>query len=243
MCGVNHPITIDGIPVRVLEFPLRGEWQAVNTPAFRIPSHGTNKYAQRYAYDFVQIDEQDNPISRLHFWRYFLAAPAVDIVYGWNAPVHAPAAGKIADIGDGWADKERINFFIDYFSSIVFPPRLSHGDLRVLAGNYVTIETEFGHVFLAHLRNGTLNVQVGQCVLAGDVIGCVGNSGNTMIPHLHIQMMDGSDPRRANALPCYFSSVEEWIGSGWRPLVNQAPERLQRIRRAAGVDDAPSRPS
>ena len=44
---------IEPIPVR---FPLTGEWCAVNTPGFRVPSQGTDQLGQRYAYDFLQID-------------------------------------------------------------------------------------------------------------------------------------------------------------------------------------------
>ncbi|GEM_PF-5659200 len=42
-------------PVAV-RFPLSGEWCAVNTPGFKVPSHGTDQLGQRYAYDFFQID-------------------------------------------------------------------------------------------------------------------------------------------------------------------------------------------
>jgi hypothetical protein len=227
---VRTPTIIEDIAAQALEFPLRGEWQAINTPAYRIPSHGTDYLAQRYAYDFVQIDARGNPICESHMWRYFLTKPSVEIVHGWDASVHAPATGRIVDAADGWPDRRKLNFFVDYFSTFVFPPRLSGRDLRVLAGNYVTIETDAGYVLLAHLQNGALSVRVGQLVFSGDVIGFVGNSGNTMIPHLHIQMMDGSDPLQAKPLPCYFVGIEEWNGSAWRPTTDGVPQRLQRIR-------------
>ena len=40
----------------IVEFPLRGEWKAANSPGDKVPSHGTNKLATRYAYDFIQVD-------------------------------------------------------------------------------------------------------------------------------------------------------------------------------------------
>ena len=43
----------------VVDFPLRGEWAAANTPAHRIPSHGTDMLGQRYAFDFVRIDDRN----------------------------------------------------------------------------------------------------------------------------------------------------------------------------------------
>jgi len=42
----------------VVDFPLRGEWAAATTPAHRIPSHGTDMLGQRFAFDFVRIDER-----------------------------------------------------------------------------------------------------------------------------------------------------------------------------------------
>nr|BFF10201.1 hypothetical protein GCM10025699_15040 [Microbacterium flavescens] len=49
----------------VVAFPLRGEgWVAVTTPAARIPSHGVDILGQRYAYDFVKVD--DRPGLHVH---------------------------------------------------------------------------------------------------------------------------------------------------------------------------------
>ena len=44
MSDVNTPVIVD--------FPLRGEWMSPNTPGTRVPSHGTNRFGTRYAYDF-----------------------------------------------------------------------------------------------------------------------------------------------------------------------------------------------
>jgi hypothetical protein len=48
----------------VVEFPLRGEWSVERTPAYRIPSHGTDLLGQRYAYDLVRADHR--PGFHLH---------------------------------------------------------------------------------------------------------------------------------------------------------------------------------
>ena len=47
---------LDFTAAAVVDFPLRGEWRAVNTPAERVPSHGTDYFGQRYAYDFMRFD-------------------------------------------------------------------------------------------------------------------------------------------------------------------------------------------
>ncbi|MEK0152058.1 hypothetical protein WN867_03875 [Tetragenococcus halophilus] len=41
-----------------IELPLRGQWFVEVSPADRVPSHGTDKFGLRYAFDFVQVDWQ-----------------------------------------------------------------------------------------------------------------------------------------------------------------------------------------
>lgn len=63
-----------------------------------------------------------------------------------------------------------------------------------MAGNVVVIELESGHfVVLAHLRQGTLRVGVGERVRKGDPLALVGNSGNTTMPHLHLHVQTHPD--------------------------------------------------
>ena len=74
------------------------------------------------------------------------------------------------------------------------------GTLEDAAGNVVVIEIEGGYfVVLAHLRHGTLRVGEGDRVREGDPPALVGNSGNTTMPHLHLQVQ-ATPPRRAR--PC-----------------------------------------
>jgi hypothetical protein len=44
--------------VQVVDFSLRGEWMAVHSPGSRIPSHGTDILAQRYAFDLIRFDPE-----------------------------------------------------------------------------------------------------------------------------------------------------------------------------------------
>ncbi|MGH1405453.1 MAG: hypothetical protein ACRBBJ_02710 [Rhodomicrobiaceae bacterium] len=43
-------------PISVM-FPLKGEWRVPNTPGKTIPSHGTDMFGQRFAYDFVKRED------------------------------------------------------------------------------------------------------------------------------------------------------------------------------------------
>ena len=44
------------------------------------------------------------------------------------------------------------------------------------------------HSFYVHLRKGSIPVKVGDKVKRGQLIGRVGNSGGTNVPHLHFAM-------------------------------------------------------
>jgi murein DD-endopeptidase MepM/ murein hydrolase activator NlpD len=61
-------------------------------------------------------------------------------------------------------------------------------------GNHVVIaaaDEEF--VMIAHMQQGSVTVQPGDVVRAGDSLGKVGNSGNTTEPHVHIQAQNRAD--------------------------------------------------
>ena len=41
-----------------LSLPFAGLWRVENSPARRVPSHGTDMFGSRYANDFVGVDER-----------------------------------------------------------------------------------------------------------------------------------------------------------------------------------------
>ncbi len=70
-------------------------------------------------------------------------------------------------------------------------------------------------VFLAHLRNQSILVTEGEQVRQGQAIGMLGNSGNSTMPHLHINVFDQmDDPFKAAVLPFVFSSYETLDSAG-----------------------------
>ena len=74
----------------------------------------------------------------------------------------------------------------------------AHADLPVggntwhdMAGNHVIIDIGDGHyVLYGHMKLGSLRVRVGDQVRRGQLIGQVGDSGNSDEPHLHIQVQN-----------------------------------------------------
>jgi murein DD-endopeptidase MepM/ murein hydrolase activator NlpD len=66
-----------------------------------------------------------------------------------------------------------------------------------------------GHyVFYAHLKRGSVTVKPGQRVHRGEVLGELGNTGNTSAPHLHIQVMNGPSPLASDGLPYVIDRFE-----------------------------------
>jgi murein DD-endopeptidase MepM/ murein hydrolase activator NlpD len=53
----------------------------------------------------------------------------------------------------------------------------------------------------AHLQPGSIKVHQGDKVRTGQVLGLVGNTGNSLVPHLHFQLMDQPSSLASNGLP------------------------------------------
>ncbi len=150
-----------------MAFPLRSGvsyvGQAGSNPLLNY--HNTNR-AQAYALDVVGLNAAGLHASGL--------APAEPEHYAiWGRDVHAPCTGTVVEARDGLVDQR--------------PPAT---DTTNLAGNHVVVRCEGTSpavdVLLAHLQQGSLAVEEGARVEAGQLVGRVGNTGNTSEPHLHV---------------------------------------------------------
>lgn len=90
------------------------------------------------------------------------------------------------------------------------PGKLPEGlDINQADGNHVVMEIAPGHYALyAHMKPGSVRVKVGDQVREGQVIGLVGNSGNTSEPHLHFHLMDGPSALASNGIPYVLKSFQ-----------------------------------
>jgi murein DD-endopeptidase MepM/ murein hydrolase activator NlpD len=70
------------------------------------------------------------------------------------------------------------------------------------AGNEVIVEIAPGkYADYVHLVTGSVSVRPGQHVRTGDVIGELGNTGNSADPHPHFGIHDSPSPPAASSLP------------------------------------------
>lgn len=194
----------------VLDLPLTCRALAQNSPARRVPSHGTSVMASAYAIDLVPVDDQGRS-ARRRDWRTLLATEPPERFIGFGAPVLAPAGGTVVRLHDGEPDHAARR------SQVALIPyalgqagRLRRGTVA-LAGNHVVLELDGGrgYVALVHLQRGSLRVRVGEPVRRGQRLAACGNSGNSTEPHLHLQVMDGPDPADAAGVPFLFERFRQ----------------------------------
>ncbi len=142
--------------------------------------------AERFAIDYVQLGADGKLFSgdrtKVESYPYF------------GADIHAVADGPVVATVDGLPEQ--------------VPGKSPTGlALNEYAGNHIVQDLGDGNYALyAHVKTGAVKVKPGDQLTAGQVIGSVGNTGNTDAPHLHFHVMSTPDPLRSNGLPFVFDS-------------------------------------
>lgn len=188
----------------VLDFPFRGHWLARNSPARRIPSHGTHLLGTTYAIDFIAVDDSGRPAPRT--WRTLVSVEPPEGFHGFGAPILAPTSGTVVLAHDGEPDHEARRSQLALVPYALGQARRVRAGVAAIAGNHVVLALGDNgpYVLLAHLRRGSVGVCVGDVLRSGDPIGDCGNSGNSTQPHVHVQATDSISWSTARGLPIAF---------------------------------------
>jgi hypothetical protein len=200
---------VDPSPV-VVDLPFDGLWRVENSPARRVPSHGTHLLGSTYAIDFVGVDDRGRTAPSAG-WRALLATEPPEHFVAFGRPVLAPITGTVLAVHDGEPDHEARRSPLTLAGyALGQAGRLRRG-VDAIAGNRVLLGTASDEAVVAvvHLRAGSVRVAAGQRVVAGEQLATCGNSGNSTQPHVHLQVMDDVDLGVARGVPVRFRAYRE----------------------------------
>jgi hypothetical protein len=170
-----------------------------------LPVNGRVWIAQRYAVDWEQLDDQ----SRIYH------GPQADVnsytIYGREALAVADA--KVTSVVDGLPNQ----------TPGQYPTNIS---IEQADGNSVVLDLGNGNYGLyAHLQPGSIRVHAGDTVKRGQTIGLVGNSGNSVAPHLHFHVMSTPSPLASNGLPYEIDSFRVTAATTGTKAFDEAEEK------------------
>lgn len=197
----TRPVQVTPTAV-VIGPPLKGgDWFAANGPGnasghrrAMITLDGTPSIAQRFAIDYVIVDSG--------FKTYRGDVKNNDNYFAENQDAIAVADARVVAVKDSIPEN------VPGIESRAVPITL-----ETVGGNHVILDIGGGiFAFYAHLRPGSLRVRVGDRVKRGDVLGKVGNSGNSTEPHLHFHLSDRNSPLGAEGVP-YVHDVLTVVGT------------------------------
>jgi murein DD-endopeptidase MepM/ murein hydrolase activator NlpD len=105
-----------------------------------------------------------------------------------GVPVFAALDGRVRQVQEGQKDT-------------------NYGTQVLPWDNHVEIDSGHAQVEIyGHLRRGSVRVQVGDWVVAGQELGLTGSSGNSSWPHLHLTMIVADQPTDLWSGPCNATS-------------------------------------
>lgn len=210
--AVEHALTVgvgDETP-RVVAPPVLGQgWMAINSPSnesrhrrsVQVLDEGLFT-AQRYAVDLVYVGE-GNPVT---------GDPSLNESYlAYGQELLAVADGTVVAVHDGVP--ENVPNSGTYAVEI---------DYSTLAGNYVVLDIGADrYAVYAHLQPGSLRVASGDTVGVGQVLGLLGNSGNSTQPHLHLHICDAPEVLACHGRPWAIAAFVQV------PITETAPGEFQ----------------
>jgi Peptidase family M23 len=199
--SVSTVVDVNPESVLVLGEPIRGgRWINLNGCCdFANSAHrriirsvdGKEFFPERYSIDILEVDEENN--------LFVGDSNDNENWLGYGAELIAVSDGVVSRVVKGVSDNKP-------GESPPFPISLSNG-----AGNIVIIHIGNGiYVLYAHLIPGSNDhLEVGDFVKKGEVVGLLGNSGQSGAPHLHFQVMDGNSIAEAEGVPFEFEQFED----------------------------------
>ena len=155
--------------------------------------HGEAFLAQRYAIDWMRYRIVNGVATTWsgpedHNSSYFC----------YDAPIYSMTSGIVTEVLDGIPEN------VPHSGRIAIDVNFQNA-----GGNHVVVYMGYGvYAFYAHMRPGTIQVKVGDHLSGGEIIGRVGNSGNSTEPHLHEHIVNQPSFLAGQGVPYEFASFE-----------------------------------
>ena len=206
-------------PAVLVDSPVEGRWQAVNSPASKVPSHSTHAYGQAYAVDLVFLPEG---VEHPEFGKAGAAVLPPERFPAFGRPIHSCTDGVVVAASDRLRDHGSRSDWLALVWFVVAEAFVRElGGAGRVVGNHVIVRLDDGsHLVYAHLRHGSAHVAPGDRLTAGDLIAECGNTGNSTEPHLHVHRQDVASLALATGLPWAIRGAADDGGDGFP--VNEA---------------------
>jgi hypothetical protein len=192
-------------------FPIAGSSMAGSVPFGHNHRFGNG---QEFALDIFDIRRNEDgsfSSSRGPSPMVIMGSDHASDYYVYGREVRAMADGKVLEVNDGYPDEFADNPHepADQRTARLKQHLIDEGENPgVILSNFVFIDHGNGeYARYCHLRED-IPVKAGDEVKQGDVIGYVGNSGQSMEPHLHLELLDSADYLTANGLPIVFANLD-----------------------------------
>ena len=203
----------EGMTQTHFRFPLRGVWYVGNGPTF----YTAHRWAipEEFGFDLIQLGSGSSSHRG--------DGTSFSDYYAYGQPVMAAAIGRVQAVVNNIAENpealRRPGETDEAYMQRLQQMQAGHLENGTAAGNYVLIKNGDNiYSLYAHLRPASITVKAGDSVVAGQVIGSLGSSGNSTEPHLHFQVCDRPDPLVCAGIPVSFEDVVLPFADGPRPL-------------------------
>lgn len=198
--GFNVSLLADEAETKYLEYetqaelilPFEDEWLVFWGGRSVLENYHAAYLDQRFAYDFLQSKN-----GKTHMG----AGDSNEDYFCFGKTIMAPARGTIVAVENNIPDN--------------VPGEMNPGNPL---GNYVIIDHgNDEYSFLAHFKQHSISVEVGEKVLQAQKLGLCGNSGNSSEAHLHYHLQNTAAFGKGEGLPApfnYYMHKGNFIESG-----------------------------
>ncbi len=167
----------------MLKLPFEGQWMVFWGGDIKTLNLHHDVPNQRYAFDFLKINQNGKTHKN--------DGKNNEDYYAFGQEVLAPADGLVTEVIQGVRDN--VPGSMNPYSALGNAIILKHREYEVSV--------------LAHFKQNSIRVKVGDKVKQGQVLGLCGNSGNSSEAHIHYHLQNTPIVQDGTGINCIFSAV------------------------------------